>query len=529
MIKNWRLTSDVVLMVENTGSGNKLYIASPEKKQYEVAVSKLCRDRYATETIENTDFDIRLGQGGEHYSPTVYIKTSQLPELGWAEIVNFYTPSIWNILKQCKTECGDIIGKFKITFTESDPKLVSLVSPDMTEYKEAQEEMKRRLRCEIGRKTRSLKPGHRYDSLKETRYYLCSIVSRKSSKCSSDFQNDSLTRSTPGYIYTNMILDSDSSVSDVLKNRKFGTGPYDLKVAISENTSWIDSGVKLKDDFTGNIKDYWEDIVTNTSKAGEYIVKESSYKTYSNFADIFEVFSCQSESNLDYKISSTLMKKISDVIDNVLEYTFLKYWKLRHPDPNLEINDKKELDKNADALNKIFYSLINDGNIKKFSYYMSLFNTLGINLRKASEHMIAGFSEYDLTDSFENYLKYKFFWKNKKSIYSSTKPILDYTIDKIKNTSDDIENLFGRSDLSKVIKDLYYYADTNFGDGVKEYIVHSSFDKADKSKYVFCCITLDDIVKFKKGVSEMSENLKNEIILNKFDSIIIKCKKSDAI
>ena len=527
MIDNWRLTSDVVLMFENTGDGNKVYIASPEKKQYEVAISKLSNNIYTKKTVENANFEVKIGV--QKNLPAIYIKTSQLPTLDWTIVANFYHPSVWNILSQCSTNHGVVEGKFNIVFTESDIKAVSVVSSEMIEYSNASNEMKRRLRCEIGKKTKSLKPGHRYDSLKETRYYLCPIVSRKLNHSASDFQDDTTTLKTPGYIYTNVIFEDDHSISDILKTRKFGSNKEDLKVAISENLPWIDSGQELTNDFSGNIKDYWEIVAENTLKAGIKPIDKSSLSICTNLPDVLEILSCQSQIDLNYDISETLTNTIKSTISEILEYNLLKFWKLKSAQPELELSDKKEHEKNIEALETLFYKSLEDSNIHKFTYYKSLFNRLKINLNKLSETIIINFSESNLTKSFEDYLNYRFYWKNKKSIYySNSRPILDYTLIRTSEGVPKVEELFGKSDLSKTISDLYNYAISNFGEGISEYSVVASNKKSSEFS-VFCCITLDDILKYKKGVSGMSENLKNEIVRNKFDNITINCKLSDTI
>lgn len=527
MITNWRLTSDVVLMFENTGEGNRVYIASPEKKQYEVTVSKLSGNIYTKETIENTDFEVKIGVLKD--TPEVYIKTSQLPTLDWTVVANFYGPSVWNILSQCSSDHGVLNGKFKVSFTESDLKIVSLVSPDMKEYTEANNEMTRRLFCEIGKKTRILKPGHRYDLPKETRYYLCPIVSRKLNNCASDFQDDTTTLRTSGYVYTNLLYDSDNSVSDILKSRKFGIEPGDLKISISEGISWIDSGQKLIDDFTGNLKDYWEVIVDNTMKDGVKKIPESNFQVCTNLPDVLGILGCQSSVDLEYNISESLKNKLINAVSGILEYNLLKFWRLKSAKPELEVSDKKTYDKNADALERLFYLSLEDGNIHKFSYYQNLFGNLGININRLSEITVTNFSESDLTDSFDNYMKYRFYWKNKKAIYySDSRPVLDYTLIRTPDGMPKIEDLFGRNELSKTINDLYSYAISNYGEGVSKYQVILP-DKKATDLSVFCCITLEDILKFKKGASELSDSLKNEIILNKFDNITINCKLSDKL
>lgn len=523
--KIWRLTTDVVFIVENTDGENLVYIASPEKKQYEVAVSKLAKEEYSRQTIENTDFDIKISTEDDRFYPDIYIKTDQIPELGWAKISNFNYSSFWNVISQCNLNKGNLSGKFKIIFTESDPRVVSLVSPDMSEYKDTVEEMKRRLRCEIGKKTKSLKPGHRYDLLKETRYYLCEVVSRKFNKCNSIFiDDDEAAKSVKAYIYTNKISDTDTTISDVLNNRKFGSGSYDLKIAIDENSVWIDSGEILKDDFTGNIKDYWETIVEKTIESNIVRAWSSCNYVIYNLDNILGILSCQSEKDMSYDISDSFRNKLTDIICNNINFYFLYNWGLKPYDKDLEICDKKDIYGNVKSLSKLFYNSIDDENILKNIYYEGLFNKLRIDINNISRSIIINFYEPDLSNSLDNFMKYRFYWKNKKFMYS--KPILDFTLNKIVDPSGNIENIFGTSELSNTIRELYEHALSNYGEGIEDFSIRNT---KGKGIVVLCKITLNDIIKFKKGVSRVSETLKSEIILNKFDSITIQCNKSDTI
>ena len=139
--------------------------------------------------------------------------------------------------------------------------------------------------------------------------------------------------------------------------------------------------------------------------------------------------------------------------------------------------------------------------------------------------IILTFSESDLNSSFEKFLKYKFFWENKKFLY--TKPVLDFYINRFGENLDEVRNLFVGSELAQTICDLFNYSNSNYGVGVSEYKVNSRKDEKDKD--VGCKITLQDIINFKKGVSKMSENLKNEIKDNKFSTIVINCKKTDVL
>lgn len=525
MIENWRTTTDITLMVENIDGSNVVYIASPEKKQYEVAVSRLSKNIYKTTTIENKDLEVKIGDKNGDFA--IYLKTDKIPELGWAEIMNFYKPSIWKILEQCKTKNGVLDDKFQVSFTDSDLKIITIVNSGMKEYTEYQSEMIRKLSCEIGKKTKTLKPGHRYDLLKETRYYLCPIIYRKSCLRNSGFLIDSEASGNKAYIYTNAIKPGNTTIEDVLMNSKFGIGPYDLKVALSDSSSWIDSGEKLKNDFSGDIKDYWEPIIDNAVKAYTEKLDNSEYYTCSDhFRDIFEVLACQTPSlDISYKIDEPLKSKISKIVSDKLEYDFLRAWKLRNKDKNLELDDSRKLEDNTNALIGIFYRTIVDENIEKLNYYSGLFSAIGIQLTTMATNQILSFSESDLTRSFESFLKYKFFWKNKIFLYS--KPILNFSINRIKDSSEEVKNLFIGFELASTICELFNYSNANYGDGVSEYKV--KVDKSTKEQVVFCQITLQDIIKFKKGVSKLSENLKSEIKDNKFSTIIINCKKSDII
>jgi hypothetical protein len=79
-----------------------------------------------------------------------------------------------------------------------------------------------------------------------------------------------------------------------------------------------------------------------------------------------------------------------------------------------------------------------------------------------------------------------------------------------------LKDLYGDSELKDAIIGAVNKVREDFGLGATEYNLIDIGNKKEPKEYIICKLTLDDLIKFKKGVSKMSETLKNEILENHF-------------
>jgi hypothetical protein len=80
-----------------------------------------------------------------------------------------------------------------------------------------------------------------------------------------------------------------------------------------------------------------------------------------------------------------------------------------------------------------------------------------------------------------------------------------------------LKDLYGESsELKDTIIECINKVRSNYGLGASEYEKINIGTRKEPLEYIICELTLEDIIKLKKGVSELSETLKNEIMKRHF-------------
>ena len=533
MIKNWRLTTDVTVMIKIDGSERLVYLTPPEKK-YETSVSKLIDGYYSPITIENKFISLNIETDNESGDLKLYMSSPELPaEFKKYLVMNFDVSEIWKIIEHNNINSGKIDGEFYAVFSDKSLNKVSFVSKSMSEFTKCNDEMKRRINYEYFKKTKKIVPGHRYDSPKETRYYLCKVNSRKQNETHTQFLDDTLASGNELYLYVNNLKDTDTSISQILTSRCFGAGDYDIKVAY-DSPSFVDSGCVLNNDFSGNIKDYWVPMFDNALK--ECTKKKPwGYVMYEDIKKLFDIFAYQNISDMSYKIDYNIINTLQEVLSTVLKHNLLVYWKVYNIDDTLVINDKNDFDKNMAALIKLFYKNFIDSNLYKELYYDVLLSNIGISLSSIARNVLISWDESMICSSFENFLMYKFYYNNKQFLFKYK--IMNFVSNQRKSNNPDdeskdlnsISTILNKSELADVVIEIFEYANSNFGLGVNTYDIVNFGTKVRPDNAIYCIITLEDIINYKKGIENMSENLKNEIMRYKFNSIEVVVDKSEKV
>ena len=477
---NWRLTSEVVAYVVPTEK--EVYLAATEKKQYQVKVLKLIEGKpYQEVRLYENQFKIKFGGGDNDFD--LYLWCSELPD-EWFKVANFYKPGIWNLLEDHTVTGGMIEEIFEVTFEEELP-YVSFIEPGMKNFKSCFEEMKRKMNCEMCKKTTKWIPGHRYDSYTESIFPLASVHLRKESLTNSQYLTD-FDKMPEVWIYVGELGD-EKTVSEVLKNRSFGDGPNDLKIAF-KTKSMVDAGETLTNDYSGEIKDYWLPIYDNAIKEG---------KPLKEILDTFSVIS-----NLTTTVSIPT-NELENLTQDTIERVLIDCWNLDNVRADLFVGDKNKETENQDRAEKLFViSGIKDTNFLKGLYYPELYKDLGIDLKKLVKDAVQEVKGIKVCHDFDHYLKYLDYWKNpgrvdtNKCCSKQRVKSTNYKLDVVT-----LKDLYGDSELKDTIVGAVNKVREDFGLGATEYNL---------------ILTLDDLIKFKKGVSKMSETLKNEILENHF-------------
>lgn len=538
-MKNWRLISNLVGFV--IPSRRIVYLCDGDKKSNKsVVLSELFRiesnPSYKEINIVNNEFEVKIGIDTENScSYKIFIKSQDFPEDEWYLLKNFYTNfkdtelSITSILIQVKNTNGLFNEKFEAVFSDSTFEVL-FVNPTMKEYKSCFEEFKRRINCEIYKKTRKWIPGHRYDSLEETIYYLGEVKGRNKLD-EEDFKFISDNTETPTYyLYTNVIYESDKNISDILSNRVFGTKPEDIKVSKSMKLM-VDSGECLVDDFTTDknsedISKYWRGMLD------KYISKKKidkfGYETYDieTIKDILDVFIYQSPNNQNY--TSQITSDIKLDIEKILEYTIfdvlvLQYWEsdtlkyLKSSDSDEFIGDKGF---------KLLIDKFKSYNTFKYSFYEYLFNkVLGIDIKTLVVNTVRSWDDSKLKKDFDYYLKYgvnKYYATHYTDI--STRKSMQ-RVDSLNYKSDKVtlKDIYGETEFKNALIEIGNSIISSLGLGCKSFNICNVGTKKSPKEYITFELNIDSILNYYKW--SIPENIKSELMINKFNKLFISVDK----
>ena len=500
---NWRLVSDLFVYVLST---KKVYFAPIDNKKIQSMVIKQIENPFIELKIENDGFNIKLQE-----DLNLYIKSDQFPEKEkYYKISNFDKNSLGKIITQTKNDMGDFLDiKFEAIFSDDFPGIVSFVNNSMSQYKACFEEMKRRMNCELCKKTKKWIPGHRYDTLTNTIYYLGEVKSRKQTLTNSELQEG--TSMPTAYLYVEEIDDGCKKISEILKSKCFGK---DIRVSFSQ-VSMVDCGKVLENDLE-KFQDYWEDLIINTEK------EESSIDTfgnpiYDNSKNIFSVISYQSGTE-DLTISNGIKVIIEKVIRTIMKQTLKNYW--NYNTSSIKLNNKQTVEENTNSLVTLTLTKIKDENILRCLYYKELFHKFNIPIEDIAKKIIINWNENDIFNDFNLYLKHVGYIMIH---YPTSNIILQREKTKTYNIKDFIKvsDLYGENELSDSIIKLFEKSKSNYGVGISKFEYYNIGTKKDPKIYILANIKLDDLIKYFDGVDNMSENLKNIIMKKKFIEVDI--------
>jgi len=525
IVNDWRLTPGFLAFIDVIGSEKRIYLASRDKKADRNAVAKLLQDRPFTEiTSDLNELELKFEKLSREWTTSsvgTYVRNSEIfPDDSWYRVMNFYDDQITDIFLSLDSKKGTFEGKvFEAIFSESNPSVVSFVCSDMPEYKIYLEEMRRRINCEINKKTKKWVPGHRYDTIKETYYFLGTFASRKSALNNSEFK-ENLEMAT-AYLYTNIVYDSDKSITDIIKTRCFGDKPEDIKVIFSLPSA-VESGEVLEDDLSGvEIQKYWDVMLDNAVKACS-VNKSKDYIGYHDTYKIFEIFSYFSSwGKLDYPKEIT--DKLKDILKNLAFDTLIEWYGVQRSDNNLNILPGKEDDDNIKSIERNLYGLTRDPNISRTAFYQALLGKMGINITDIIRDVFIDWKTTELVNDFNDYLKYSFYFDRRNNDYELTSRqrvnTTSYHIDAVP-----IKSILGPGVLTKSVIDLVDFARNNHGSGVSKYAVYNVGTIKSPKEYISCELTLNDLLSY-IGEDSITDELKSEIIGKKFTRIVVQVDK----
>lgn len=505
MKNKFRLISEVKVFIQ----GRDLYIASPDNKG---CISKVKSKIPKTEKlidelqIELEDFSIRLNSQLD-----IIVSSNNLPGGSKYEyrLANYDRNGLGDLILSKNFDHGKCIDLFEPAINDEDGSII-LVSPGMLSYTKASDEMIRRMNCQMLKKTKTFIPGHRYDSVDNTIFYLGKLYSHSVSDLNSDYIKHAPREV---HIFTKYIGEA-KTVSEILNNGVFFTGDafsdY-YKIDSTENLGlMVDSGEVLVNDFT-KYSNYLDNLYKNSIEVN----KNSDYSY--GLKTIFDIFKLSDDpiNSIDDNLRSELEDFLRKDIKRVL-YTF---WNsdTTYTNSRLDLSLNTPKEELTDRLISRYFSEVLDPNTKKHSYYREMFNDLGINLTDLVDLI---FSTWDSTiletdfDIFINYSRGKAYnvrlRTEKSSKYSGHLSVVKLS-DLIKN-----------DDLIDCIKDFCSTIRSSYGVGCSLYEKINVGTMTKPLIYENITITSQDIVNYykEKGL-EIPENLKCGILDEKFCQVNI--------
>lgn len=516
-MSNWRLTVGVTAVLVTPYEEHGVYLCSSEKKAYRSLLErKINILEYTTlrkeVLIEDNEFEVKIVPHPVS-GYTVKIKHDSFPDKdAWYTVKNIQESDIIDLIYYGGMNDSVLTGKYEAIFSDEDDckTSVSFISSRLPKYKECFEEFRRRLNCELLKKTKKMIPGHRYDSISESRYILCKALYRKQKDNLSDCLTDILTMPEV-YLYVTSLGDNDKSISDVLRTRKIGDGKNDIHIS-RVFTPLVDCGEVLSDDFTGKIDDYWEDLTNNAMSSSR-----TPFEIETGFIHILNTLSLVSNSE---KVSvvdkeGLLTKVLTYIVDNII----LENYDLTHGIASLVISSKNTLSDNVKNCANILFNTIGDPNVNRTDYYTTLFNTFGISLEKIAEQRLIYWNPAALSkdfDTFMNNTRY-FSLRGSHKVYRQRLNSTNYKLD-VNRICDDFSVV-----LSEAIIELLNYARKNCGYGIERFAIYNVGTKSSPKEYISASLNVKDIVSYYGD--RISENLKKEIVDSKFTDIAIEFDK----
>lgn len=520
---NWRLVSEVLVYITTDSFGHK-YVAFSglEKKEYSRIVltkfkSVLGSDATIIEkSISSENFEAIIDENSRF---PVMIKSSNLPGDDYYRLVNFdYSDkSLLNLLGGFNINSGVFIEPIELVIS-SEFGLVRFVHKNMPTYKIYHNELVRRINCEIFKKTTKWIPGHRYDSLDSTYYYLGSISSHTVNDSCSEFFSGKLMKE-----YHFVVTEDISEYNSLEEAIKYSIKNKSYKL-LDKTKLMIDSGEF--EGFDGSIR--YTDLIDGFINWA--IDSDCSNSSYNNLSFIMIVLRLESPDKT-YSITPETEFKLNKYLSNIFKHKIIPgNWE--KPQHSLfKVCESNTLDQNVSSCFNIFIRKIEDDNVKKQSYFEELFKYFKIDIFNIIRTELQSWLPSDILNNFDNFCEYS------GDMYELSKPIevvlrtfasSKYKLNKVTLGEKLVET--GEKVLFETIKNIVSKTRSNiFGNGVKYEKVNIGTIKSPMIYETFT-ITLNNILDYYKEEGlEIPENLKNEIILNKFCRVNISVDKDGEI
>lgn len=491
MKSDWRLISDVEAWI-NKEAGHVVFAPFGNKKE-KVEYLKRLQDRgvsYAPIVLDSPEFSLKAIN-----DPKVGFKLSCEILGEWYSVENFDTDTWGGIITQVDIVKGIIQGSYEIVVSDSVG-LVSFVNQDMVQYDIFFDEMVRRMSCKVGKKTKKWIPGHRYDSEDGVLYYLGEFKSRKDDPFGTEFLKEGIK----AYV----------AIEHGKKFKKVSEALISMPPLriLSKPVSMVDAGQALEADISG-FNDLWQVIIPEFHKGLPEIVNPSSLLPLWTIMSLGESYD-----NIPRDL-------VEDMVKRAFLYTYINQFDIDSYSGNPLSG--KTVKENVDPLIKAFIKLTGDFNVLAPLYYPEFFNALGIDLTKIAEETLDLPSPLNyVTRDFDTYINWGKVYFENHEVESKTR-VCNLRV-KTGSYGDKVSlsTLFGDGPLTRAIIETAQEGIESYGLKVSYYRVVNMGTAKSPKEYIKMRINLMDLVKTRP---EMPENLKYDIVANRFQSVSIEFDK----
>lgn len=515
---NWRLVSEVIALLVFNGKQKFVYFSGVEKKEYLKSVKKQVDndcgkgDRIAIK-------EVRLNPEGCDIifkDNVVMISSPQFPTGDYYVVNNFdYSKeSLMDFLMYSDITGGKLKKEAEIVLNSTSG-LVRLVTPEMPSYVNYKEELIRRTNCEIFKKTSKWIPGHRYDSLDNSYFYLGPVKSHFDSAINSDFKIKELMK-TGHLVVTDCTLGDCTTFSELIK-KATKCGKIEL---LDKMKPLVDSGEVITLDVDYN----------STVKSLVQIIVDSSQELPNKIESIIRVlgYECiDSKLTLD-EITKTL---ICNVFRDFIKILLPSYWERPQSDV-YKISKTHSVEQNTESLFNLMIAKITSPNVKKFSYISELLKYYCLDIKEIIREELLTWVPEDILKDFDLYVAYHdkmYEISNTTEVKLRTSASCKYKIDRV-TLGALITSVDESGILLDTIKTIANKARASFGYGISKYQIENIGTKSSPMVYEYLVITVEDIIEYYKECGlEIPENLKNDIIFNRFCRVLIHVDKDGEI
>lgn len=552
MKNTWRLTTDLLAMFFNgqstkTGEIFKDVVAfcPVEKKSFKNSLTKLMGGVSFTETtIVNNNFHIRVNSSGN-----IEIRSDQFPDPTKYYMIcshNIFgdrlSKEVGYLISNLTNDKGDFSGyDFEVAFSNNDSLSIKFICKELEIYNSCLNELNRRTKCELFKKTKTFIPGHRYDSLDESIIYLGKFKSSKSiNKDSSISITDNVLDYKDVYLFIDAdeISENEKSIKDIFNNRYFSEADTRGIKEIRKLKSMVDSGEVLVNDIDSSfsLKDYHLNLVNNlisnildsTIKvpiSNEDEIELITYKQDRDFMikDILSPLMYFSENKYG-NIEDNVKNIVKTHLTNVIRLSIFEALNLNIVNNSLLTNPTSSSIREIESI--LIYkflspewkieSLINFLFINNFYDSISgtsLDDTIIRQEIVTCNNIMNNFSSID----FENYCKsisrllHENYYSRQRENTCSY-----YKLDIIT-----IESLFGKSQFTETLKTICREAIDTSGNNVDFFVIKNLGTRKSPSYYISMCISLNNIINYFNGINNIPDEIISTIKLSRFNSLNI--------